>query len=103
MVTAKESKIVVSLDFQANGQSLGRAVRDIEKNLGALQKRSAQIGKSMASIVPAFAATGAAAFSAYKFATSAAIQFEDSFAGIKKTLNFTSTPSDFVTTTLGFT
>ena len=91
MVTAKESKIVVSLDFQANGQSLGRAVRDIEKNLGALQKRSAQIGKSMASIVPAFAATGAAAFSAYKFATSAAIQFEDSFAGIKKTLNFTST------------
>jgi len=89
MVTAKDAKVVVSLDFQANGQSLGRAVRDIEKNLNALQRRSAQVGKSMSGIIPAFAATGAAAFSAYKFATSAAIQFEDSFAGIKKTLNFT--------------
>lgn len=88
MVTAKDMKVVVALDFQANGQSLGRAVRDIEKNLNALQRRSAQIGKSMSGIIPAFAATGAAAFSAYKFATSAAIQFEDSFAGIKKTLNF---------------
>ena len=89
MVTAKDAKVVVSLDFQANGQSLGRAVRDIEKNLNALQRKSALVGKSMAGIVPSFAATGAAAFSAYKFATSAAMQFEDSFAGIKKTLNFT--------------
>ena len=45
----------------------------------------------MTSFVPAFAAVGAAAFSAFSFAGRAAVQFQDSFAGVRKTLNFSGT------------
>lgn len=79
----------VGLQFVADGSGLGRAAKQIEGQLVALQRRTSTVGKSMAGIVPAFAATGGAAFAAFRFATQQAIQFEDSFAGIKKTLNFT--------------
>src|SRR6056300_1201037 len=85
------AKVVIGLDFVAKGQSLGKATKQIESQLVQLQRRSASVGKQMGAIIPAFAATGAAAFSAYRFAISSAVQFEDTFAGIKKTLNFTET------------
>tara|TARA_B100000287_G_scaffold328394_1_gene312895 strand:+ start:1438 stop:9426 length:7989 start_codon:yes stop_codon:yes gene_type:complete len=85
------AKVVVGLDFVAKGQSLGKATKQIENQLVQLQRRSASVGKQMGAIIPAFAATGAAAFSAYRFAIQQAVQFEDSFAGIKKTLNFVDT------------
>lgn len=85
------AKVVVGLDFVAKGQSLGKATKQIESQLVQLQRRSASVGKQMGAIIPAFAATGAAAFSAYRFAIQQAVQFEDSFAGIKKTLNFVDT------------
>ena len=79
----------VGLQFVADGSGLGRASKQISSQLVSLQRKTSTVGKSMAGIVPAFAATGGAAFAAFRFATQQAIQFQDSFAGIKKTLNFT--------------
>ena len=79
----------VGLQFVADGSGLGRASKQISNQLVSLQRKTSTVGKSMAGIVPAFAATGGAAFAAFRFATQQAIQFQDSFAGIKKTLNFT--------------
>ena len=86
-----DGKLLVALEFQSNNASLSRATRGIQSELATLQRRTATVASSMTSFVPAFAAVGAAAFSAFSFAGRAAVQFEDSFAGVKKTLNFTGT------------
>ena len=99
MAVAKGKQVAtatVGLQFVADGSGLGRASKQISSQLVSLQRKTSTVGKSMAGIVPAFAATGGAAFAAFRFATQQAIQFQDSFAGIKKTLNFTNSA---VTTT----
>lgn len=85
----KDASIKVLLQFQADNSSLGNATRGISTQLTQLQKRTARVGQAMTSMVPAFGAVGAGAFAAFSFAAKAAVQFEDSFAGIKKTVNFT--------------
>ena len=79
------------LEFQANNASLSKATKGIANELSGLQRKTATVASSMTSFVPAFAAVGAAAFSAFSFAGRAAVQFQDSFAGVRKTLNFTGT------------
>ena len=88
---AKDASIKVMLEFQANNASLSKATKGIANELSGLQRKTATVASSMTSFVPAFAAVGAAAFSAFSFAGRAAVQFQDSFAGVRKTLNFTGT------------
>ena len=85
----KDAKIQVALEFQANNASLSKATRGISNELNTLQRKTATVASSMSSFVPAFAAVGAGAFSAFTFAGRAAVQFQDAFAGVRKTLNFT--------------
>ena len=87
----KDAKIQVALEFQANNASLSKATRGISNALNTLQRKTATVASSMSSFVPAFAAVGAGAFSAFTFAGRAAVQFQDAFAGVRKTLNFTGT------------
>ena len=88
---AKDASIKVMLEFQANNASLSKATKGIANELNTLQRKTATVASSMTSFVPAFAAVGAAAFSAFSFAGRAAVQFQDSFAGVRKTLNFSGT------------
>lgn len=88
---AKDASIKVMLEFQANNASLSKATKGIANELSTLQRKTATVASSMTSFVPAFAAVGAAAFSAFSFAGRAAVQFQDSFAGVRKTLNFSGT------------
>jgi TP901 family phage tail tape measure protein len=88
---AKDASIKVMLEFQSNNASLSKATKGIANELSGLQRRTATVASSMASFVPSFAAVGAAAFSAFSFAGRAAVQFQDSFAGVRKTLTFTGT------------
>ena len=88
-MAVKDASIKVALEFQANNASLSRATRGISNELNTLQRKTATVASSMTSFVPAFAAVGAGAFSALSFAGRAAVQFQDSFAGVRKTLNFT--------------
>jgi TP901 family phage tail tape measure protein len=88
-MASKDAKIQVALEFQANNASLSKATRQIGNELNTLQRKTATVASSMTSFVPAFAAVGAGAFSALTFAGRAAVQFQDSFAGVRKTLNFT--------------
>ncbi len=87
----KDASIKVMLEFQANNSSLSKATKGIANELSTLQRKTATVASSMTSFVPAFAAVGAAAFSAFSFAGRAAVQFQDSFAGVRKTLNFSGT------------
>ena len=86
--SGKKSTINVMLAFQADNQSLSQASKQVGNQLTQLQRKSALAANKMTSFVPAFAAVGGAAFSAFNFASRAAIQFQDSFAGVKKTLDF---------------
>ncbi len=86
---AKDASIKVMLEFQSNNSSLSKATKGIANELSGLQRKTATVASSMASFVPAFAAVGASAFAAFSFAGRAAVQFEDSFAGVRKTLTFT--------------
>jgi hypothetical protein len=81
---AKDASIKVMLEFQSNNASLSKATKGIANELSGLQRRTATVASSMASFVPSFAAVGAAAFSAFSFAGRAAVQFQDSFAGVRK-------------------
>ena len=85
----KDASIKVMLEFQSNNASLSKATKGIANELNGLQRKTATVASSMASFLPAFAAVGAGAFSAFSFASRAAVQFEDSFAGVRKTLSFT--------------
>ena len=86
--SGSKTTVSVALQFQADNASLSKAAKQVGNNLTQLQKRTALAANKMSSFIPAFAAIGGAAFAAFNVAIRGAVGFEDSFAGVKKTLDF---------------
>lgn len=86
--STRASTVSVALQFHADNASLSKAAKQTAGQLTQLQKRTALAANKMSSFIPAFAAIGGAAFAAFNVAIRGAVGFQDSFAGVKKTLDF---------------
>ena len=90
MALAETANLAIRIDLEGNAQA---GIAKLNKQLGGLQKGAGRVGKGVgqvgAGLARAGLITGGAAIAGIAAAAKAAIDFEDAFAGVRKTVNQT--------------